>query len=397
MPGKRKRAPSPSSSASSSSNDESSNDGITLLPPKSQQKYLKVWSEFCEWSSRGEDDKSVPKEAVIVRFLDHRFKNGQKPKTLWTKLSMIKAVAGDMSHKKLAYPRAQAFIKKCESERPEVKKAATFTWEDIAALMVIPEPPDFHSLLLQKAYIGVGYYGGLRTSENHSLDVSCLTEEDELGCWIKLLPAKQRGFSKPKLFLIPKGVVLDTLKRYQSQLPSDATALWNTPSLDATGSSIGYKRSRVGINTLGHFTIEAAGHLKKAEPKRYTGHSLRRSSATTMANSGASLSQLMQFFQWKSPSVAQQYIDTSKHLLSKLSKSLSDLGSQPPCPNTVPVPDDPVLSQVPTSLPPMAAPVGGTVNYFCISNIAEHATISIGSLPDTQTVKKPAKKSASRK
>ncbi|RYA68553.1 hypothetical protein DD592_26780, partial [Enterobacter cloacae complex sp. 2DZ2F20B] len=43
----------------------------------------------------------------------------------------------------------------------------------------------------------------------------------------------------------------------------------------------------------------------------YTGHSLRRSSTTLLANTGANMTEIKQHGGWKSSSVAEQYIEDS--------------------------------------------------------------------------------------
>ena len=66
----------------------------------------------------------------------------------------------------------------------------------------------------------------------------------------------------------------------------------------------------IGINTLYKFpgivakTLSLAGH--------YTGHCLRRSAATILANNGCNSLQLKRLGRWKSDSVAESHIDNSK-------------------------------------------------------------------------------------
>ena len=48
-----------------------------------------------------------------------------------------------------------------------------------------------------------------------------------------------------------------------------------------------------------------AAFLKLDSPKKYTGHSFRKSSATMVANKGASLIEIKQLGDWKSSAVAE--------------------------------------------------------------------------------------------
>jgi len=56
-----------------------------------------------------------------------------------------------------------------------------------------------------------------------------------------------------------------------------------------------------------------AEHLELQEFKKYTGHSIRRTSATWLAESGASVMQLKKFGRWTSDTVAQSYVDCSEN------------------------------------------------------------------------------------
>jgi cyclophilin family peptidyl-prolyl cis-trans isomerase len=54
-----------------------------------------------------------------------------------------------------------------------------------------------------------------------------------------------------------------------------------------------------------------ATFLNLANPEKYTGHAIRRTATTWLAERGASTSMIQKFGGWKSASVAQEYIDNS--------------------------------------------------------------------------------------
>jgi hypothetical protein len=64
----------------------------------------------------------------------------------------------------------------------------------------------------------------------------------------------------------------------------------------------------VGINTFGQLPSKTAAYLKLEDPKTYTGHCFRRSSATLLAAGGGDLVSLKRHGGWRSSTVAEGYI-----------------------------------------------------------------------------------------
>lgn len=69
--------------------------------------------------------------------------------------------------------------------------------------------------------------------------------------------------------------------------------------------------SPVGINTIGSIPSRIATFLNLDDPKDYSGHCFRRSSATLLANKGGDLLSLKRFGGWKSSTVAESYVEES--------------------------------------------------------------------------------------
>lgn len=96
-------------------------------------------------------------------------------------------------------------------------------------------------------------------------------------------------------------------------------------------------RSPVGINTIGKIPSEIANFLNLPDPHLYTGHCFRRSSATLLANSGASLTTIKSLGGWKSSKVAEGYIENSisnkisiaRNVLSDETEEIATLIEQP--------------------------------------------------------------------
>lgn len=79
---------------------------------------------------------------------------------------------------------------------------------------------------------------------------------------------------------------------------------------------VGYRAGKcttqpIGINTIGSVPRLIAEFLELPNPKQYTGHCLRRSSTSILADSGADLLNIKRHGGWKSNFVAEGYIETS--------------------------------------------------------------------------------------
>lgn len=70
-------------------------------------------------------------------------------------------------------------------------------------------------------------------------------------------------------------------------------------------------RQVIGKNKIGEMPEIIASYLQLPNPKSYTGHCFRRSAATLLSDSGASLQTVKQLGGWRSDNVAQGYIENS--------------------------------------------------------------------------------------
>ena len=78
----------------------------------------------------------------------------------------------------------------------------------------------------------------------------------------------------------------------------------------------------VGKNILGQVPKKVATFLKLPDTCTYTGHCLRRSSATLLANEGADLINIKRHGGWKSSVVAESYIEDSLNNKMKIAKQV---------------------------------------------------------------------------
>ncbi|KAJ8913002.1 hypothetical protein NQ315_002880 [Exocentrus adspersus] len=67
----------------------------------------------------------------------------------------------------------------------------------------------------------------------------------------------------------------------------------------------------VGINTISKTFSKVASFLRLPDPESFTGHGMRRSSATLLANAGGNITTVKRHGGWKSTTVAENYIEES--------------------------------------------------------------------------------------
>lgn len=79
---------------------------------------------------------------------------------------------------------------------------------------------------------------------------------------------------------------------------------------------------RIGAHTIAKVPSMIAMVNGLANPKEYTGHSLRRSSATALVESGADILTLKRHGRWQSDAVAEQYVSESVHHQVSVAKKI---------------------------------------------------------------------------
>lgn len=96
---------------------------------------------------------------------------------------------------------------------------------------------------------------------------------------------------------------------------------------------LGWTKRPLGKTFFAKMPSVVATKLQLAEPKKYTGHSLRATAATILADEGCSLLTLKRHCDWDSDQVAEGYVRQSKKLKSDVSDTI--LGN--PTPSSRPV------------------------------------------------------------
>lgn len=287
-----------------------------LLPRKSRDSYDKEYDQFLKWMS--ENAVENINETVLLGYfndLSEKF----SPSSLWAKYSMIKKTL--MVNKNINICN---FHKLCEylkqkSKGYEPKKSSVLTRENV--LKFIHEAPN-ETFLMNKVALLFGVFGGCRRQELVNMLVTHV--EDRKSVFVVTVPETKTD--KKRVFTIIDEDEMKSLKLIRDYI-----------SLRPHGCSekrlfLSYRQGRctvqpVGKNTFGKIPCIIAKYLGLNNPKKYTGHCLRRTSATLLAEAGANMTTLKRHGGWKSTTVAEGYLEDSISSKNEVSRMLAGIQS----------------------------------------------------------------------
>jgi integrase len=271
-----------------------------LLPEKSKELYEKRYDLFMDWCKKNGTVRIS--ESVLLVYLSQQ-SQVCSPNYLWSMYSMLKATILvkhniDISN----YTKVIAFLKK-KNVGYQPKKAKPFTNEEINKFLISAPDDEF---LQHKVSLILGICGACRTNELVNLTINDIEDRDS----VLVVNIHDSKTNKGRVFTVTNGSQqeIDYLyfcRKYMNLRPKNATS----PRLFLL-----YKKGKcvnqvVGKNTLSKTPMIIAQYLKLPNPNLYTGHALRRTSATLLVNAGGSMTQLKRHGGWKSNSVAEGYIE----------------------------------------------------------------------------------------
>lgn len=209
--------------------------------------------------------------------------------------------------------------------------------------------------------------GACRSNELHAMKIQHVTFYE--GCTRVIVPVTKTKI--PRNFTITDNFH-NIVKKYADLRPPNIS-----DSFFMNFQNGKCTKQVIGINKFAKMGREIASFLKIVNPEQYTGHCLRRSSATLYADSGANMTALKRHGGWKSASVAEGYIaDSQKNKIDTANKILSQIN---PNSNTN------TLTSTPSNLRPFMPAIGdagiSSLNNFSITN--DTTDISVGTIPST--------------
>ena len=281
----------------------------SINPIKSSKSYENQWEDFVKFSGIINEE---PEEEHFIKYFHHL---GEVRKyassSLWSKYSMINHKYQTLyGHKLQKFPRVTLLLKKFEAGYKR-KTASVFTKEQI--MQFLNDAPNDGEYVHMKAAVVLAYFGGLRCADLVELKCEDLEFNETTGMWVTYAVSKQRGESTciNNKFNIPLEFC-SYLEKYDNALDlcqAGSGRLMKSYRLNKNGVGF-YTKQPMGRNLLAKFTLKMTQFLDLSHPETYTGHAIRRSSASMMAEAGAS--SLKKHFNWKSEATSLKYIENSE-------------------------------------------------------------------------------------
>ncbi|KAJ8911540.1 hypothetical protein NQ315_012793 [Exocentrus adspersus] len=243
---------------------------LRLLPAKSKRVYEKEMVEFDNWrKKRGLGEGAIIEEVLLAYFFN--VEKHSAASSMWTKYSMLKSML--KVHKGIDI-----------SKKYKTKKAKILERNQIEEFL--KKAPD------------VEY-----------LQVKDISDVQDKGSYLYvLIPDTKTNISRSFTVMEEAFSVnaIEMCRKYISLRPKAAGRRFFLRYVDGKCAT-----QHVGINTISKTFSKVASFLGLPDPESFTGHGMRRSSATLLANAGGDITTVKCHGGWKSTTVAENYIEES--------------------------------------------------------------------------------------
>ncbi|XP_034939752.1 uncharacterized protein [Chelonus insularis] len=210
------------------------------------------------------------------------------------------------------YMKLKMFIKN-KAKGYHTKKAKVLTLEEVTKFL--NSAPD-EIYLGMKVILIFGICGALRSMEIANIKMNDV--QDTKTQFIVTIKDTKNCY--PRSFIIGE-IYYDRVKQYISLRPKDI----DTDRFFLFYMKFKCTRNVIGKNKIAEVPKNIACYLNLPDPNRYTGHCFRRTSATLLANSGATLTTIKEHGGWRSSAVAEGYIEHSlfnkNNIFNKITQS----------------------------------------------------------------------------
>ncbi|XP_045765066.1 uncharacterized protein LOC123867182 [Maniola jurtina] len=309
-----------------------------LLLPKSREKYKKTYEDFIKWKTEKKVN-SFSENAFLAYFND--LSKDKRPSTLWCEYSKLKTTIRLKENVNIGdYANLSTFLKR-KSQGFMPKKSKVLSGNNIETF--IKEAPD-EQYLLEKVILIFGVNGACRSNEMTALTINDIETYDN-----KML-VRVRGCSKNDRMFIVQDELLKVVQKYQKLRPV---------GIKSDRFFLNFKNGKCTKQVVGRHKIAAipkriATYLDLPDAESYTGHCLRRSSATLLASAGANVLTLKRHGGWLSDKIAERYIEESFGKKSKITieinkATLKTTPSEPRPSTSSAVPFDELTTETSTS------------------------------------------------
>ncbi|CAH0545791.1 unnamed protein product [Brassicogethes aeneus] len=235
----------------------------SVIPAKSKQLYEDSYKRFVKYCEEQQADDFS--ESVLLAYF-FKLSKQYKSSTLWSNFSMIKAELNIRHNVNInTYTKLTAFLKH-NGKGYTAKKSKVLTKQQFDEFL--KNAPD-NVYLATKIILIFGVTGACRCDELLSMTVNDITDLEKL-----ILVQIPRG--KPRSFHIIGDSYIRLYRKYAALRPKDITT---------ARFFIKYQNSKCHRVVMGRHKIaqtakEVASFLQLPNPSEYTGHCLRKTSAT---------------------------------------------------------------------------------------------------------------------
>ncbi|XP_043267093.1 uncharacterized protein [Venturia canescens] len=272
-----------------------------MISRKSSDRYLLVYNTYKTWREENKKSLSSSEENNLIIYF-RTLKEKLKPPTLWSIWSMLKKTLNINENINIHHFLKLKILIKTNAKGYKPKKACVLRWNHITKFMDEASNHTYLAMKFLQVILIFGVCGCLRCDEITNMkveDVEDLTDKYLVS--INYNKNDYAGqFSIGNLFY-------DTVKKYISLGPSDKFSDRFFIKY-AEGKCF---RTAIGKHKIGEVPEKIASYLNLPNPKKYTGHSFRRTSATLLSDSGANMQMVKQLGRWRSDIIAQGYIENS--------------------------------------------------------------------------------------
>lgn len=275
---------------------------IELMSESTRYAYRRYAAQYENF--RGHEPHS---EDLVLRFLV-REAESKAATTLWTAYSLLKKYLFLECDLHLGSSARITDYLKALGRAHKKRKAPAFLREDL--FRFLRTAPNEGKDLVRKLVLLAGFYGGMRACEIVALawqDVAFAQEGVLLR--IQFSKTDRAGIGATKLLPRLEDQAICPLfyfEEYRNAVSEKTGRLFRH---FAYGK---FTKSPVGKNIIAAVPSEVAAFLGLENPRVYTSHSFRVTSATTLADEGANALTLKRHGRWTSDLVAEEYIRESK-------------------------------------------------------------------------------------
>jgi len=291
---------------------------LQAVPKKSKEIYLKHYLEFREYLKEHKTESIS--ENTLLAYLQHLLET-RSVSTCWTIYSCLKKMIRINDGLDISRWPMLTDVLKTKSATHQKKKAKVFTREEIDRFLKDAPNDQF---LEDKLALLLGLHGGLRTEEFLKLAIEDIEKrQDYLKVTVRERKTDQAGNGSTFIAVKNEAQHQCPLYYFQQYLDDGRSQLSSNGRLFMQKRKGKFTNQPHGRAHFMNLPRRIATYLGLHNVDKYTGHAIRRTSTTWLAENGASTTLIQNFGGWKSSSVAQEYIDKSDAMKLEISKTLA--------------------------------------------------------------------------